>query len=139
MNVFPYTKGSVEYSIERVPAAEQDVLMSILSLQKAEGGFEIDRVVSRRMGITIGELKKLSRKIKVIEKADMLTLLSTAIILRLLEKFYSDREDEWKDLVEKTGRWYKNEVSRTEPGIDGVRLEDWAAQFIKTLKFRVTL
>ena len=60
------------------------------------------------------------------------------MILRLLEKFYSDREDEWKDLVEKTSGGLKTSVSRTEPRIDGVRLEDWAAQFIKTLKFRVT-
>jgi len=131
--------GPVQYSIERVPAAEQDVLMSILSLQKAEGGFEIDRVVARRIGITIWELKKLSRKIKAIKKADMLTLLSTAIILQLLKQYYSGREDEWKDLVEKTGRWFKNEVSRTEPRIDEVPLEDWVAQFMKTLKFRVTL
>ncbi len=69
----------------------------------------------------------------------MLTLLSTAIILQLLKKYYSDREDEWKDLVEKTGRWFKNEVSRTEPRIDGVRLEDWAAQFIRTQNSKIFL
>jgi Ca-activated chloride channel family protein len=118
---------------------EQDILMNILSLQKAEGGFEIDKELSRRMGITIAELKKLSGKIEAIGKADMLTLLSTAIILQLLKKYYSDREDEWRDLLEKTERWFKNEVSRTEPRIDGIHIEDWAAQFIKTLKFRITL
>ena len=122
-----------------IPGPEEEVLMQILSLQRAEGGFEIDRELSRRIGITIGELKKLSSKIKTIGKADILTLLSTAIILQLLKQYYSGREDEWKDLVEKTEQWFKNEVSRTEPRIDGVRLEDWAAQFIKTLKFRVTL
>ena len=72
---------------------------------------------------------------KAIEKADMLTLLSTAIILQLLKKYYSDREDEWKDLVKKTQRWFDDEISRTEPRIDGIRLEDWAFQFVKTLQF----
>ena len=116
------------------PPKEQDILINILSLQKAEGGFEIDRELSRRMGITIAELKKLSGKIEAIGKTDMLTLLSTAIILQLLTKYYSDREDEWKDLIEKTERWFKNEVSRTEPKIDGIGPEDWAAQFVKNPK-----
>ena len=49
--------------------------MSILSLQKAEGGFEIDEEISRRIGAIIGELKKLCSKIEAIEKPDMLVLL----------------------------------------------------------------
>ena len=66
----------------------------------------------------------------------MLTLLSTAIILQLLETYYSGREDEWKDLVGKTERWFKDEISRTEPRIEGIPLEDWATQFAKTLKLQ---
>ena len=38
----------------------------------------------------------------------------------LLRKYYWGRENEWKDLVEKTGRWFKDGVSRTGPRIDGV-------------------
>ena len=122
--------------VSGVPVPAEDVLIQILSLQRAEGGFEIDKELFRRMGITISELKKLSIRIGGIEKADMLTLLSTAIILQLLKRYYSDREDEWKDLVEKTEKWFKRELSRTEPRIDGISLEDWAVQFIKTLKLQ---
>ena len=118
------------------PRTSEDILMQILSLQRAEGGFEINRDISQKIGITIGELKKLSKKIKAIKKTDMLILLSTAIILQLLKKYYSDREDEWKELVGKSELWFKSEISRTEPRIDGIRLEDWIAQFIRSQKFQ---
>jgi Ca-activated chloride channel family protein len=121
---------------KQIPPTDQDVLIDILLLQKAGGGFEVNEKLSSRIGITIGGLKKLSRKIEAIGKGDMLTLLATAIILQLLEKNYQDREDEWKGLVEKTEQWFKAEVSRTDPKIDGVRLEDWAVQFVENVKLQ---
>jgi Ca-activated chloride channel family protein len=122
--------------VSRTDELGEDILMNILSLQRVEGGFEIDEGLCEEIGVTVAELKKLSRKIKTTEKADGFILLSTAILLQLLNRYFIDREGTWKSIVEKTEKWFMRELSRTEPRIDGIPLGEWAVQFVSTHSLR---
>jgi len=71
-----------------------------------------------------------------LEEGGRSALLSTAIILQVLKRYFADRQSMWEILVEKTEKWFQGEVSREEPRIEGIPLVDWASQFTKTLRIK---
>jgi hypothetical protein len=129
------------FSLSEEPVASTpmpNLMIKILSLQRAEGGFEVDQVLIEYFGLTLGEFGKLAGKIKVKEKTDRLILLSTAILLQFLRRYYSKEAETWESLVKKTEKWFKDEVSRTEPVLDGESIEDWAREFTEKLTHGVS-
>jgi Ca-activated chloride channel homolog len=115
-----------------------DVLMKILSLQSVEGGFAIDNEAAEMMGMSLLDLKEIAQRIEVNSETDRLLLLSTALILLLLEKHYASMGDDWRSVIRKSEKWLKEELSRTEPRIETRSLLDWAADFSKNLKFNAS-
>lgn len=113
----------------------QDILLKILSLQQAKGGFRINREVAEMIGISFQDLKVNARRIEIDEEADRFVLLSTAIILFLLKKRFVDMEDLWINVVQKTDTWFRKEFERTSPRLEGISLEQWVDAFIEKLKF----
>lgn len=114
---------------------EQELLLKILSLQRAKGGFSISREVADMIGISFQDLKVNARRIEINEEIDRFVLLSTAIILFLLKKRFGDMEDLWINVVQKSDKWFKKECERTNPRIEGKRLGQWADAFMENLKF----
>ncbi|MDD5435323.1 MAG: hypothetical protein PH343_07840, partial [Nitrospira sp.] len=120
---------------ESTKYTNQDILLKILSLQQAKGGFRISKEVAELIGIPFQDLKVNARRIKINEEIDRFVLLSTAIILFLLKKRFVDMEDLWISVVQKSDKWFKREVERTNPRSEGISLEHWVDTFIENLKF----
>ena len=82
-------------------------LMDLLSLQKAEGGFDFDSKLVELIRLPALELNTIALKIQLTGKADRLVLLGTALVLQILKQKFSYREGEWGAMVQKTSEWFK--------------------------------
>ncbi len=111
----------------------QDILLIILSLQQATGGFRITRDAAPILGIDFSDIKKRSKIITVEETIDRFILLSTAIILMLLKKKFDHMKDSWSAVVQKSEKWLEREIERTKPRIKGVSLDEWVEGYIENL------
>ena len=94
----------------------------------------MDQEVAKRIGTSVAELKTISNRITVKADSDRFVLLSTAVILSILKKRFASMEADWKGVVKKSEKWFKDELRRTEPTIDGQLLADWVDLFTKQLK-----
>ena len=126
---------SENVSIEPRRYTAQDILLMVLSLQRAAGGFMITRDAASILGIDFSDIKKRSETITVEETIDRFVLLSTAIILMLLKKKFDHMKDSWSAVVQKSEKWLEREIERTRPHINGIGLEKWVNKYIENLKF----
>jgi Ca-activated chloride channel family protein len=117
----------------------RDGLYYILTLQHAEGGFTIDTALSSFLGISMDDLKKKAATITIPQgdTTDCFLLLSTAIVMRLLETRYASRQKEWGHLVQKSRRWLEETIKRTQPTLGGKLLEEWGEDFISKVELRL--
>jgi len=108
-----------------------DLLLNILSLQKATGGMELDPKISSSLGIDFREFKEVSKQIEVGVPVDKFLLLSTAILLRVLEFGFPDRGNMWTRVVRKSRDWFMDIDANGNPRIHGKHLMDWAEEFVR--------
>jgi len=125
---------SENVSIEPRRYTAQDILLMILSLQQAAGGFMITRDAASILGIVFSDIKERSEIITVEETIDRFILLSTAIIMMLLKKKFDHMKDSWITVVQKSEKWLAREMERTKPHIKGVSLDEWADDYVANLK-----
>ncbi|MBM3173647.1 MAG: VWA domain-containing protein [Chloroflexi bacterium] len=109
----------------------QELLLSILALQRGEGGFELDRAAVKVIGLSYANLEECAAKIVGQGKTDNWVLLSTVIVLYVLKKEFSDMRAMWYGVVQKSQKWYEAEASRVKPSIDGIDLLEWASHYIE--------
>ena len=107
-----------------------DRLFRILALQRAEGGFEFNRGATGLIGLSYDDLRECAARMVEKDRSDRQVLLSTAIVLRILEMEFADARATWYDLTQKSRDWYEAEVRRVEPSVDGMSLSDWAEDCI---------
>ena len=124
---------SENVSIEPRRYTAQDILLMMLSLQRAAGGFIITRDAASILGIDFSDIKKKSKIITVEETIDRFILLSTAIIMMLLKSIFDHMKDSWIAVVQKSEKWLEREMERTKPHIKGVSLEEWVEEFVEKL------
>ncbi len=129
-------EGSLSENVSMEPRryTAQDILLMILSLQRAAGGFMITRDAASILGIDFSDIKERSKIITVEETIDRFILLSTAIILMLLKKKFDHMKDSWSAVVQKSEKWLERELERTKPHIKGVSLEEWVENFVAETK-----
>ncbi len=125
---------SKNVSIEPRRYTAQDILLMVLSLQRAAGGFMITKDAASILGIDFSDIKKRSKTITVEETIDRFVLLSTAIILMLLKKKFDHMKDSWIAVVQKSEKWLEREIERTKPHIKGVSLDEWVDDYVANLK-----
>ena len=118
---------------EPKPSTMEDGLLNILALQKANGGFEIDATLAQNLKVSLSDLRSQADKIQAKGKPEKFTLLSTAIILKYLEYRYADHKASWEAIVQKSQRWLDDQILKTEPMIEGIKLIDWVDRFIREL------
>jgi len=109
----------------------RDVLLDILSLQQAEGGFYIDSSAENFIKISYADFQAITDKIDIKKGGDKTKILMTIIILLILELRYWARRDEWEGVVGKSRRWLQTEIEETIPTIDKQPLEEWMRYFFK--------
>ncbi len=106
-----------------------DLLMEILSLQTADGGFLLNKALCKKLGFTLSKLKKTTCRIECDTKTDLQRLLCTAILFQLLEIYFADHCPTWEGVTQKSRAWYDDLTARGNPRVDGQPLAEWAAEF----------
>jgi hypothetical protein len=106
-------------------------MMSILSLQKAEGGLELDEKAKPIFGIDVGEIRRISEEIETGEDIDKFLLLSTAILLRILEIKFAFQRDAWESVVEKSKLWLKSTIKESRPKLYRKDLIIWVEEYVR--------
>ncbi len=114
-----------------------DIVLDILSLQSAEGGMTLDEKVSSLLGIDFGNFIKLPSDIETDVKVDKFILLSTIILIRILETHFSSEYNTWSGVIRKSRDWMEDVLDKGQPTIYGENILDWAEAFIQdNVKFR---
>jgi len=135
-------KASIARLAEREVDYETDIVLAILSLQRAEGGMELNEEVSEILGIEHGEIRAQSHEITFemeLEKfrrlldmgIDSFLIFSTAILLRTLEIHFSSERETWARIVKKSEDWMMHLVHEGTPRIQGRDLMNWAEEFVR--------
>jgi len=129
----PQALDSGVASREYAPTArrpQEDPLLAVLALQRAEGGFELDETVAQMIGLSCVKLKECATRMQGQGRFDKWILLSTVIVLRTLETTFAGDQSIWFVITRKSRQWYEAEESRVKPSIDGMALSDWADDYI---------
>ena len=63
--------------------------------------------------------------------ADSFILLSTAIVLRLIEERFADLRDTWGAVVAKSEKWLESVLDTTQPMIEGDGFTEWVSEFLR--------
>lgn len=108
-----------------------DVVLSILSLQRAGGGMELDEQASRILRMNYKKLAKIAADLEVDVEVDRFLLLSTAVLLQVLAIRLSSERATWASIVGKSENWLKKVIQEGNPRIHGKDLMTWAEQFVK--------
>jgi Ca-activated chloride channel family protein len=120
-----------EVSCDRTPAKEDktDILLAILSLQKAEGGFELTESISEVLHLDFNEIKKMASAIEADGEVDKCMLLSTALLLQVLEICFAHQRDIWAGVVKKSRDWFEHTIENIQPQLEGKALKTWTWEF----------
>lgn len=116
---------------------EDDIVMKILSLQQPDGGFILDEEAFMMLGfdlpdLSFSTLKSLSEQIQTVKETDRFKLLCTAIVLVILDKKFGDMKKHfWSSVVEKSRKWLKKQIDKTNPLILGEELMQWAEKTVQ--------
>jgi hypothetical protein len=110
---------------------EDDIILTVLKQQQVAGGFLLDQVTAKLLELDLQELAKLAGKITTSGEVDRLLLLSTALVLHILETRYADRRSLWEGMVKKSVAWLRDQLARTNPALEGRELKAWVVDFLK--------
>jgi hypothetical protein len=106
--------------------------MHILSLQKAGGGIELDERLSELLDLRMKHLQKMAKLIQGSMPVDKILLLSTAILLSILELHFRNVPEMWRSMVTKSRDWLDDVIKKSDPRIRGEELMVWAKEFVKS-------
>jgi hypothetical protein len=52
------------------------------------------------------------------------------LLFAVLEQRYASEESLWRGTLEKSRKWFDNQIKTAKPNIAGVELSTWAQQFV---------
>jgi Ca-activated chloride channel family protein len=107
-----------------------DLLLQILSLQLAEGGFKMNETVADLLKLSFDALKDAANHLEIKKTTDKFVLLSTAVVLTVLEDRFAKEEYFWRPVIRKSEAWLKAELAFAVPLVDGEGLTEWAKEFV---------
>jgi hypothetical protein len=99
-----------------------------LSLQKAGDGFEIDDYFAQVLGSSVKELKKVAKQMDAKGGEDKYVILSTSIMLAILDRDFPGQKGYCEHMIEKSRRWALRSSASI---INGITLSEWTATFLK--------
>jgi hypothetical protein len=118
--------GTVPGSSDR-----DDLLMQILSLQQAEGGFKFTKAIAKLLNLSFDAMKEAANRLVMNRETDKIILISTAVILTILQDRFTKEEHFWRPVVRKSETWFIAELASVVPKIDGKAITDWAKEFTR--------
>ena len=104
-----------------------DLLMAILSLQRVDGGFDLDDAMLRRLGIQRAAIESALAGLPN-DRKSALRVLHTAVVLAVLEERFADARDTWFAAVRKSRTWLKQATDGWGPTIGGTTVARWAKE-----------
>jgi Ca-activated chloride channel family protein len=114
-----------------IDATATAILTGIFSLQDAEGSFNLTPTVAGLLGIKIADLKAAAKKIKADSEVDGFRVLSTAVILKVLEAHFPAQMARYGGLVKKSRQWLSGQIDSAAPRIGRQALMDWVKAFVE--------
>jgi hypothetical protein len=105
-------------------------LFELLSLQRANGGFDFDESLLKQAKLS--DLLSMAEKIDMHKDGDKAGILMTVVILIILETQFLARSDEWESVVWKSRAWLQAEIEKTRPTIENQPIEQWMRNYIQT-------
>jgi hypothetical protein len=112
------------------PPIRQDFLFELLSLQRANGGFDFDESLLKQEKLS--DLLNMAEKIDMLKDGDKAEILMTVVILIILETQFRARRDEWEGVVWKSRAWLQTEIEKTRPTIENQPIEQWMRNYMQT-------
>jgi len=85
--------------------------------------------VSKALGLNIEEIKKTADLIKGSIRVDRFLLLSTALLLSVLELRFASERNTWEGAVKKSRDWLKANLRSGEPKIFEMPLSEWVRAY----------
>jgi Ca-activated chloride channel family protein len=108
-------------------------LLRILSLQQADGGFRIDESFAKVLNKPFSDLQNIADSIQTKGNIDKFLLLSTALIIKYLEREYQDDKDSWEAIILKSRKWFANIIANFKPTIEKLELLEWVDRFFEEI------
>jgi len=108
-----------------------DALLHILSLQRPEGGIDLDEKSALVLGIDLCEMRNTARQIIVGIDLDKCILLSTAAVLVALEKHFASERLLWEPTLLKSRNWLQRVIDEFNPMIGHQKLMDWLHDWLE--------
>lgn len=109
------------------PSQQQDYLLSILTNQRLNGGFDPDEGLFNLLGLDWGKFEKALSNASPAEKA----LAFTMVVLAALTAKYAARRSEWEPMLEKTMNWVVSESANAPVKILGRPLQAWVNKLVR--------
>ena len=92
----------------------------------------LNEKISREIGMEFYHLTETVQDIEVNVEVDKFLLLSTAIILQILELQFSSESGTWAGVIQKSKDWMANMLRNGKPRLNGADLMDWVEEFVFT-------
>jgi Ca-activated chloride channel family protein len=108
----------------------EGVVFMLLKTQRVSGGFLLDELTAAQLGLNYTEMEKIAGTIITSGKVDQLLLLSTAVILHVLETRYAESRSMWEGVVKKSRDWLERQIEKNHPVIEGQPLRDWVVEYL---------
>jgi hypothetical protein len=111
--------------------SDLEFVFKILTSQRAEGGIMLDERLSGYFGLDYKELQHLAGEIEVAVSVDKFLLLSTAILLIVLDNRFASLSQAWLRMAQKSKDWLMDVVKKGAPRIRGRDLMPWVDEFVR--------
>jgi len=103
----------------------------------------LDEKAARLLGINLYEIESAAGQVMVRIPAhkewrpvDLIILLSTAILIIVLEQHFAMDRSTWGKVVDKSKSWLNEIVHRGQPEVNGRDLMSWAERFVRNMSSR---
>ncbi len=126
-----FSKRSEKVDLRGGQSEPIDDLLHILSLQKAHGGIEVDDKAASILRLDLGLMTRMAEGVEVTACSDKYILLSTAVVLVVLEKRFATQRQIWEPIIQKSRQWLEEIIKTDNPQIKGKNLIDWAEEWVE--------
>jgi hypothetical protein len=117
---------------ERREERRTDLLTGILAFQRADGGFELNWVILKPLGIKLEDLESIAKTIKASGRVNRLRVLCTALVMKVLALHFGAERPRWNGVTGKSQRWLRKVMADSRPTIGKQGILDWAEEFAAT-------
>jgi len=121
-------QSRVDYSSKR---DENAVLREILTCQEWSGGLALDAGLAALLGLNLEEIEEKAAEIQNVGSEDPWLVISSAILLNVLEICFGGERDQWVGVTRKTSDWMRYVIAVENPLLDGMPIMAWAEHYVR--------